>query len=151
MPVTQKIGHTLRSHAFRHGLAGSYPLGGFDQGLGQLTPDHLGPVLGGGPVAADPDGTFAGTLGDPDFVPPEKATVNLNPIWWVDSPVGTPAVREKTDMLLYARDDLGAVQPFVECGSCHDPHNSSTAGPTTVAFLRIDNTASQICTACHIK
>jgi predicted CXXCH cytochrome family protein len=54
-------------------------------------------------------------------------------------------------MLLYSRSDLGAVQPFVECGSCHDPHNSSTQGPTSVAFLRIDNTASQVCTTCHTK
>ena len=118
-----------------------------------LTNDH--PISmqygGGGATAADVDGTFAGTLGDPDFVPPEKATVNGNPIWWVDGPVGTAGTREKTDMILYARNDLGEVQPFVECGSCHDPHNDTTAGPTTVAFLRVDNTASQICTSCHVK
>ena len=118
-----------------------------------LTDDH--PISmqygGGGPTAADADGTFAGTLGDEDFVAPEKATVNGNPIWWVDSPPGTAGTREKGDMILYARDDLGAVQPFVECGSCHDPHNDTTQSATTVAFLRIDNTASQICTTCHIK
>ena len=117
-----------------------------------LTDDH--PISmqygGGGPTATDPDGTFTGTLGDQDFVPPEKATVN-GPIWWVDSPVGTAGTREKTDMILYARNDLGTVQPFVECGSCHDPHNDTTAGPTSVAFLRINNTASQICTSCHVK
>lgn len=122
--------------------------------LGQdLTDDH--PISmqygGGGPLATDADGTYAGTLGDQDFVAPEKATVNTNPIWWVDSPVGTAGTREKTDMILYARNDLGTVQPFVECGSCHDPHNDATKGPTTVAFLRIDNTASQICTTCHVK
>lgn len=117
-----------------------------------LTNDHPISMVygGGGPVAADPDGAFAGALGDPDFVAPVKATVNGNPIWWVDSPGGT-AQREKTDMILYARDDLTTVQPFVECGSCHDPHNDTTAGPSTVAFLRIDNTASQICTTCHVK
>ncbi|UCB55654.1 MAG: hypothetical protein JSW45_03755 [Thiotrichales bacterium] len=118
-----------------------------------LTDDH--PISmqygGGGASAADPDGTFAGTLGDPDFNAPEKATVNGNPIWWVDSPVGTAATREKTDMILYARNDLGTVQPFVECGSCHDPHNDQTQGQTSVQFLRINNTASQICTACHVK
>ncbi len=118
-----------------------------------LTNDH--PVSmqdgGGGPTAADPDGVVAGTLGDPDFNAPVRATVNGNPIWWVDSPPGTALTRERTDMILYARNDLGAVQPFVECASCHDPHNSSTQGPTTVAFLRIDNTASQICTTCHVK
>ena len=117
-----------------------------------LTDDH--PISmqygGGGPTAADADGLFSGTLGDPDFVAPVKATVN-SPIWWVDSPVGTALTREKTDMILYARNDLGAVQPFVECGSCHDPHNDTTGGGTSVAFLRIDNTASQICTTCHVK
>ena len=118
-----------------------------------LTDDH--PVSmtygGGGPAGTDPDGTFAGTLGDADFLAPEKATVNGNPIWWVDSPVGTTGTREKTDMILYARGDLGTVQPFVECGSCHDPHNDTTAGANSVAFLRINNTASQICTTCHVK
>jgi len=119
-----------------------------------LTDDH--PVSmqygGGGPAATDADGTFTGTLGDSDFVPPVKATINTtSPIWWVDSPAGTAGTREKTDMILYARGDLGTVQPFVECGSCHDPHNDTTAGPNSVAFLRIDNTASQICTTCHVK
>lgn len=118
-----------------------------------LTDDH--PISmqygGGGADANDQDGTAPGPLGDPDFVLPVKATVNTNPIWWVDSPTGTANVRDKTDMILYARNDLGTVQPFVECGSCHDPHNDTTGGPTSVQFLRIDNTASQICTTCHIK
>ena len=115
-----------------------------------LTDDH--PISmqygGGGALVTDADGLFAGTLGDPDFVAPVKATVNNNPIWWVDSPVGTALTREKTDMILYARNDLGTVQPFVECGSCHDPHNDASA---EVQFLRIDNTGSQICTTCHVK
>lgn len=118
-----------------------------------LTNDH--PISmqygGGGPLATDADGPYTGVLGDPDFTSPQKATVNTNAIWWVDSPVGTAGTREKTDMILYARNDLGTVQPFVECGSCHDPHNDTTQGPTTVAFLRIANTASQICTTCHVK
>jgi hypothetical protein len=46
-----------------------------------LTNDH--PISmqygGGGVLATDPDGAFAGTLGDPDFVAPIKATVNTNP------------------------------------------------------------------------
>ncbi|MFO1352086.1 MAG: cytochrome c3 family protein [Gammaproteobacteria bacterium] len=106
---------------------------------------------GGGALVTDPDGQFSGTLKDPDFVKPIKGTSNGQPVWWVDSPVGAANTREKTDMLLYARNDLGTVQPFVECGSCHDPHNSSTKGPTQVAFLRVTNTASRICTSCHIK
>lgn len=118
-----------------------------------LTDDH--PISmqygGGGATISDPDGTFAGVLGDPDFNAPVKATVNSVAIWWVDSPAGTAQVREKSDMILYARNDLGVVQPFVECGSCHDPHNDLTGGQSSVQFLRINNTASQICTTCHVK
>lgn len=118
-----------------------------------LTNDHpISMQYGGGGVAAeDPDGEFTGTLGDPDFTAPQKATLNGQPVWWVDSPVGTATTREKTDMLLYTRDDLGAQEPFVECGSCHDPHNDTTQSDTQVAFLRVDNTASQVCTSCHVK
>lgn len=51
----------------------------------------------------------------------------------------------------------------VECSSCHDPHvnygadrmgNTWTAGgadPTLRPFLVMDNSFSQLCTACHIK
>lgn len=119
-----------------------------------LTNDH--PIsmqyAAGGAVAADPDGTAPGPFGDADFTAPEKDTINTNPIWWVDSAPGTTAVREKTDMILYARNEFGVVEPFVECGSCHDPHNQASGGAADqVEFLRVANTASQICTACHIK
>ena len=126
--------------------------------LGQdLSNDH--PISmqygGGGATATDAVGTFGGTLGDPDFNPPVKALINGQSIWWVDSDVGTAEVREKTDMLLYTRSDAiggaGATEPFVECGSCHDPHNSDNAGGTQVSFLRTSNTASAVCTACHTK
>lgn len=110
---------------------------------------------GGGASDGDTDGVFTGTLGDPDFNDPVKATINSQAIWWVDSGVGTAQVREKTDMLLYTRSDAigggGAVEPFVECGSCHDPHNSDNAGGTQVSFLRTSNAASAVCTACHTK
>ncbi len=33
----------------------------------------------------------------------------------------------------------------IECGSCHDAHNDTNGN-----FLRVDNTASALCTACHI-
>ena len=34
----------------------------------------------------------------------------------------------------------------VECGSCHNPHNT-----TNEPFLRVSNAASALCTTCHIK
>ena len=123
--------------------------------LGQdLSNDHpISMQYGGGGVSVTThpgEGTFTGTLGDPDFVAPEKALLNGQPIWWVNSNVGTVA-REKTDMLLYTRNDLGVQEPFVECGSCHDPHNSSSQGVGSVAFLRTSNAASAVCVACHTK
>jgi predicted CXXCH cytochrome family protein len=36
-------------------------------------------------------------------------------------------------------------EPFVECASCHDPHS------TNQTFLRIANTGSAVCLACHNK
>lgn len=81
---------------------------------------------------------------DADFVPANSGTINATTQWWVD----TGAVnntREKTDMILYARDN-GGLQPFVECASCHDPHT-----PANGTFLRVSNENSDVCLACHVK
>jgi len=82
---------------------------------------------------------------DPDFVPATKhATLNR---WWVNTTGGT-AGRDKTDMILYTRNNAGTDQPFVECASCHDPHSGNPL------FLRINaqgNAGSQVCLACHVK
>ena len=140
-------------------LIGTLPVNNLAEIGEDLTDDHpISIQYGGGGVNATShatDGAFGGVLGDPDFVAPVRATINANAAWWVDSPGGT-AAREKTDMILYTRAqtglDGGVDQPWVECGSCHDPHNSSTfAANESVAFLRIQNTASQICTTCHTK
>lgn len=42
---------------------------------------------------------------------------------------------------------FGSGNDQVECASCHDPHDNTTAQP----FLRVANTGSQICLACHSK
>ncbi len=113
-----------------------------------LTNDHPVGIQygGGGATSADADGAFGGAMADADFIPPYKATINTKAIWWVDTAIGTSGVREKTDMQLYTRADLGATEPFVECASCHNPHTSDN--PT---FLRIANTGSAVCLACHTK
>ena len=123
-----------------------------------LSNDHpISMQYGGGGVNETThatDGTFAGTLVDPDFVAPERATVNGQPIWWVNSSGGASTAREKQDMLLYTRTEAsvpGGAQPFVECGSCHDPHNAGTQTTGQVAFLRTTTAASAVCTACHTK
>jgi predicted CXXCH cytochrome family protein len=99
---------------------------------------------GGGAEESDPDGLFSGALGLAGFATPVKdTTANGQPVWWVDSNLGTSGIREKTDMVLYTRDDLGVRQPFVECASCHDPHTD-----VENRFLR--NSADQVCVTCHV-
>ncbi|MCU7804885.1 MAG: hypothetical protein KZQ96_16980 [Candidatus Thiodiazotropha sp. (ex Lucinoma borealis)] len=115
---------------------------------------------GGCAVGTDPCQPSVGDTSDTDFNDAQHATINGNSQWWVDvasydstgdgtrDGTGTADTREKTDMVLYTRDFAGADAPSVECGSCHDPHED-TARP--VSFLRIANTNSDVCLACHIK
>ena len=111
-----------------------------------LTNDHpVGVQYGGGGINIT---TPAGTLNDPDFVAPQNATINGTTVWWVDTAGGSAAVREKTDMQLYTRTEVGiagGAQPFVECASCHDPHSE------TQTFLRVSNDTSAVCLSCHTK
>lgn len=135
--------------------------------IGQdLTNDHpVGIQYGGGMPsggAYTAAAIAAGALKDADFNGLDHATLNGNSVWWVDS--GTSAgARDKADMQLYTRTGadsvtypagvrtvtaggLAGAQAFVECASCHDPHSS-----TNPTFLRIANTGSAVCLACHIK
>lgn len=130
-----------------------------------LQDDHpISIQYAGGGCADGGTGTpTCGTFGDADFAVPTSDVVNGTAIWWLE--VGTadvggaalaandPATRGKHDLLLYTRPAAaggGATgnEPFVECGSCHDPHNDGTA---PVSFLRVDNSGSQVCLACHNK
>ena len=100
---------------------------------------------------------------DPDFVTPQTAVIGGGDRWWVDTSVGAAGERDKTDMILYTRDNSGTDQPFVECASCHDPHvgngTGAAGGPTAstpdigsdVNFMRIANVDSDVCLACHVK
>ena len=116
--------------------------------LGQdLSNDHpIGIQYGGGGITST---TPAAATNDPDFATPETVDLNGTQVWWVDSETTPNGTREKTDMLLYTRSvagiDGGALQPFVECASCHDPHTSNAT------FLRTSNDGSAVCLACHNK
>lgn len=136
---------------------------GIISNIGQdLKNDHpIGIQYGGGmptavayTEAAIADGGFK----DPDFKGLQYSSLNGNKVWWVDTAIGTAGSRQKTDMLLYTRTDsasvnqdgsagaaLGGAQAFVECASCHDPHTENAT------FLRIQNTGSAVCLACHTK
>ncbi len=132
-----------------------------------LTNDHpVSMQYGGGGVSAS---NLAGPLRDSDFKMPKKVPdVNR---WYIDNDfMATNGTGSTTDVLdvwdfkLYTRVTsgnglngvafAGEAEPFVECGSCHDPHLETTT------FLRISNAAqgggmsnagSAICLACHTK
>lgn len=93
---------------------------------------------GGGVTASAPDGACK----DKDFNKPQHNAGTF----WLDTAGGTAATREKSDIVLYTRDLGGTQTPSVECASCHDPHQANTA-----TFLRVENTGSQVCLACHNK
>ncbi len=108
-----------------------------------LSNDHpIGIQYGGGGLTSTAP---TGTTNDVDFIAPNYAIIGGQTVWWMDTAGGT-ASREKTDLQLYTRNDLGSTEPFVECASCHNPHTS-----TNPTFLRISNTGSAVCLACHIK
>jgi len=106
---------------------------------------------GGGPNSTTPTGACV----DKDFNAPSTGLINGNRVWWVDTTGGTAGTRDKSDMILYTRD-FGAPSgqgPSVECGSCHDPHVEQGTGAVAAdqTFLRIANTGSAVCLACHNK
>jgi predicted CXXCH cytochrome family protein len=120
-----------------------------------LTNDHpVGIQYGGGGITAtSPTGTL--TLAGEFKVPKNQVRTNSDSttttIWWVDTGTSGVGSRQKSDIMLYTRASTAGysgqtdAEPFVECASCHDPHTSNTT------FLRIQNTGSAVCLACHIK
>lgn len=75
-------------------------------------------------------------------------TVGSKQSFWVERTGNT--TRNKQDIALYTRVSGANNTPWVECASCHDPHNTSvTTG--LVSFLRDTNAGSQICLTCHNK
>jgi len=133
MPVgAANLGTDLQND---HPIAIQY--GGFDPGAGQIDPDFE---------------NDAGALEDNGALGADKR-------WWVDTGVAN-ATRDKTDMILFTRLNGAASEPFVECATCHDPHSGvaadvaaggTNAPGSDISFMRIANTDSDVCLACHIK
>jgi len=132
------------------------PIGNFvggDQTTGKLTAtvvQNLGTDLsndhpvsmqyggGGITVAATPATTV-----DADFRMPQVKDVPTSPLqklWYIESGTNSlnASARDRMDVILYTRNDViggsTVLQPTVECGSCHDPHNVQNQ-----TFLRISN------------
>ncbi|MBT8148044.1 MAG: cytochrome c3 family protein, partial [Gammaproteobacteria bacterium] len=127
--------------------AGQLNVGAITNLTSDLSNDHpIGIQYGGGGITA---AAPTAATNDPDFTTPGTTDLNGTTVWWADSETTPNGTREKTDMLLYTRSvagiDSGALQPFVECASCHDPHT------TNATFLRTSNDGSAVCLACHSK
>lgn len=104
------------------------------------------PYCGGGRVATAVGATtLTGTCNDGDFNAMTTAQIGDNQAYWVDV---AGAGRQRTDIALYKRG-AGVGAPYVECGSCHDPHVELAA--PLVSFMRVTTAGSAICLACHNK
>lgn len=118
--------------------------------IGQnLNNDHpIGVRYAGGATTANATATFTAN----GFAAWTTQTINGQAAFWVDTEYSGSAragngTRQKTDMWLYTRTDVGLTNTaFVECASCHDPHAVENG-----TFLRIRNDHSSVCLACHIK
>jgi hypothetical protein len=122
-------------------------------------------------VSKDPDftGNKANPAGYQLMAMPAPATAPFDTLFWIERFADSlnDGGRDRTDVILYSRTDVpgsgGVVEPTVECGSCHDPHNVDN--PT---FLRVSNgipaslaaefpnanavdRASGLCLTCHVK
>ena len=151
------LGTDLRND---HPISMQYGGGGYTAAVGLATPvnspttdpdfaSYTGAPGGFGTAAANNAPTTS--TNNATAVPTGIATgaVNFNTkssMFYVDT--GT-AGYQANDFPLYNRTDgaLGAGEPMVECGTCHDPHSSN------VTFLRLPggNVGSQVCLTCHAK
>jgi hypothetical protein len=148
-----------------------------------LKNDHpVSMQYGGGP-----SGATVGATRDSDFFPPIPVP-GVSNRWYIENSeavtrgaAGATTGFDKWDFKLYTRDTgtgshqasangatfLGAPEPFVECGSCHDPHFETTTflrmpgtvdvatnlggGTTSTPASQQSNRGSAVCLTCHDK
>jgi hypothetical protein len=167
-------------------------LPGIVQNLGQdLSNDHPVSMQYAGGGFAGVDGVISGTPRDLDFTTQTPRTItkadastydvfldaeasgnsSINTVFWIER--GTESqnstARDRSDVIFYTRNftsqapgGANGFQPFVECGSCHDPHNvdnptflrvsNGIAGDLVTTFpLAEQDAASGLCLTCHDK
>jgi len=148
-------GEAMDAYLTRVNGAGTYtPVPVLEADLSNDHPVSIQYGGGGITVTNSTDGSDNTNHADGDFVSPRYGVINGRNAWWVNySGAGTDA-REKTDMILYTRTGSvsGVDEPFVECASCHDPHNADSNLTGEVSFLRVSNDVqSGLCRTCHTK
>jgi predicted CXXCH cytochrome family protein len=148
--IVQNLGTDLSND---HPISMQYAGGGVDVNNIATTNDPDFTNSGGRQVSLPSGGSYnvqlmQGTIGG----------VASRPVWWIER-FGRSEIdgeRDRSDVILYSRtlENSSTVEPFVECGSCHDPHNvdNPTFLRVSNGFLNDDNTAaSGLCLTCHDK
>jgi hypothetical protein len=120
-------------------------------------------VAGSNPVAHPEGFTLQNT--------PAPANGDITTLWWIERGADSlnATARDREDVILYTRIETGTgnteidnvEQPFVECGSCHDPHNienptflrvsNGVPADSTAGFPLANGGPSGLCLTCHIK
>jgi hypothetical protein len=120
-------------------------------------------VAGANPVAHPQGFTLQNT--------PSPIGTGITTLWWIERGADSlnAAARDREDVILYTRNESGTgnaaidgvEQPFVECGSCHDPHNienptflrvsNGVPADSTSGFPLANGGPSGLCLTCHIK
>jgi len=153
--IIQNLGTDLSND---HPISMQYAGGGIDAGTGLDTTNDPDFTHGSGRNISLPDGvsTYPVQL-------KSGTTTNGLQVWWIErfAKSENDGARDRSDVILYTRNDLGTPQPFVECGSCHDPHNVDNPTFLRVSNGRVINTttgevdpalaASGLCLTCHDK
>ena len=66
--------------------------------------------------------------------------------------IGEDPAQFRVPFYEYNGHTTGLYDAYVECSSCHDPHNNGDAGADTQPYLlRMSNTGSALCLQCHNK
>ncbi len=151
---TQSTDVVLNAPGTGGAAAGGTPLRGGDRFLDDPDkPFFLGTDLTNDHPIGVQYGGFGSPPIDPDFRTSgnglQTAFINGQPRWWLDTEPIPDGQRQKTDLILYTRVNSagsGVPEPFVECGTCHDPHSDANE-----LFLRKLNQNSAVCTVCHTK
>lgn len=164
------------------------------QNLGtDLSNDHPVSMQYAGGGFTGSGGTISGSSRDLDFTSETARTITkaddttytvqltaapssnstTNTLFWIErgSESQNATARDRSDVIFYTRnftptnaDNPAGFQPFVECGSCHDPHNVDnptflrvsngipSTGPLATMFpSAVDDAASGLCLTCHDK
>jgi len=169
--IVQNLGTDLRNDhpiSMQYGGGGLAGVDGAIQGTFTLDRDFTSPANNARTITkAD------GTPYTVSFTAAAAGNPSVNTYFWIErgGESQNPAGRDRSDVIFYTRDftpqnngTLAGFQPFVECGSCHDPHNVDnptflrvsngipSTGPLATMFPdAINDAASGLCLTCHDK